>query len=93
MPAIAPTMPKSCSQTGGVPAGVIRYGRSSCTLKPMCSSIGRLSDSVTGAPLRSSLNRSAPGAASAGRYSDSASGDDASSGAIIAMSATAVRTG
>ena len=54
-------MPKSCIHTGGAPSGAMRYGRSSSTFRPMRSSIGRLSESVTGPPQWKSLKRSVPG--------------------------------
>ena len=54
-------------QIGGCSGGDTRCGRSSSTLRPMRSSIGRLSDSVTGAPRWKSLKRSVPAPASSGR--------------------------
>ena len=60
-------MPKSCIHTGSASCGAIRCGRSSITLSPIRSSIGRLSDNGTGRPRWKSLKRSTPGPASSGR--------------------------
>ena len=59
----------------------------------MCSSIGRLSDSVTERPRWISWKRSMPGAASSGRYRLIASGRASVSFAICSMCGTAARAG
>ena len=87
----AATMPKSCIQTGLLPCGATRCGCSSSTFRPMCSSIGRLSDNVTCAPRCKILNRSVLAPASSGLYSDMPSGCASESVAIISMSGTAER--
>ena len=57
----------------------------------MCSSMGRLPDRVSGAPLRKSFSRRVSAAASSGRYSIMAMGAASLRPAIIRVSGTAAR--
>ncbi len=89
----ASSRPKSCTHACAASCVWIRYGRSSSTRTPRCSSIGRLRDSAIGSPARYTLKRNARGSASIGRYRFIASWPESFTRSISSMSRTAVRAG